>query len=77
MHIPTCVKLKNLYLTPPIRAGSSAVEQLAFNQLAEGSIPSPRTIFRMIHFCPGSSVVEQLALNQLVVGSNPSLGTTR
>lgn len=58
----------------PIRAGSSAVEQLAFNQLVEGSIPSPRTIFRM-SFCPGSSTVEQLALNQLVVGSNPSLGT--
>ena len=28
----------------PGRAGSSAVEQLAFNQLVEGSIPSLRTI---------------------------------
>ena len=28
----------------PISAGSSAVEQLAFNQLVEGSNPSPRTM---------------------------------
>ena len=29
----------------PMSAGSSVVEQLAFNQLVEGSTPSPRTIF--------------------------------
>jgi hypothetical protein len=27
----------------PVCAGSSVVEQLAFNQLVEGSTPSPRT----------------------------------
>ncbi len=32
----------------PIRAGSSAVEQLAFNQLVEGSIPSPRTMLMAV-----------------------------
>ena len=46
LHCPpfsACQRKKGEYLPSPIRAGSSAVEQLAFNQLAEGSIPSPRT----------------------------------
>ena len=48
---------------------SSAVEQLAFNQLVEGSNPScPTNLFRI------SSAVEQLTVNQLVGGSIPPSG---
>jgi hypothetical protein len=49
-HIPACFYVRIDYLIGPIRAGSSAVEQLAFNQLAEGSIPSPRTTSMVVNF---------------------------
>ena len=48
------------------RVVSSVVEQLAFNQLVEGSNPSRPTTYG-----PLAQLVEQLTLNQLVKGSSP------
>src|SRR5690554_7817256 len=67
------------------------VEQLAFNQLVEGSNPSRPTKHRMPETNAGvrrmkgrqnsygslAQLVEQLAFNQLVEGSNPSRPTNK
>ncbi len=62
---------------------AQSVEQLAFNQLVEGSNPSRPTTFlpvvKEVEATPDGSLaqsVEQLAFNQLVEGSNPSRPTT-
>ncbi len=61
---------------------AQSVEQLAFNQLVEGSNPSRPTtllkVYKSVQYSDGSLAqsVEQLAFNQLVEGSNPSRPTT-
>ena len=63
------IRPQSVFFEMIFRACSSAVEQLAFNQLALGSNPStPTKLFRV------SSAVEQLTVNQLVVGSIPTPG---